>query len=76
MLRQGLVISLVGCAIGAIAGFFVFHGMSAALAGLGGLSPLTLVVVPVGLVATTLLACFPAAMRAASIDPVRALRSE
>lgn len=76
VLRQALAIAVWGCAIGVGLGFFVFRGISASLAGLGGLSPLTLVLVPAGLIAMTLLACCPAALRAASINPVSALRSE
>jgi ABC-type lipoprotein release transport system permease subunit len=46
------------------------------MAGLGGLSPWTLVVVPVALMGVTVCACLIPARRAARVDPAIALRND
>jgi ABC-type antimicrobial peptide transport system permease subunit len=76
VLRQGLVLSTAGTLLGLAASIPVFRLLAAALAGLGGISPWTLIVVPAGLVAVTLAACWLPARRAVRVDPTIALRVE
>jgi macrolide transport system ATP-binding/permease protein len=76
VLRQGLTLSIAGTLVGLVASAPILRLMSAGLAGLGGLSYWTLAIVPVGLVAVTLGACWLPARRATRIDPTIALRAE
>ncbi len=76
ILRQGIALSLAGVGAGLAVSFPVFRMLSSALAGLGVLSPLTLVIVPCALVLITMCACWIPALRASRIDPTRALRYE
>jgi macrolide transport system ATP-binding/permease protein len=76
VLRQGFLLSLTGSAAGLALSIPIYRMMAAGLAGLGTLSPWTLVIVPLGLIATTTLACYVPAYRASRIDPLIALRYE
>jgi predicted permease len=76
VLRQGLALSLVGIAFGSVASAGVARLLSAAMAGLGRPSLFTYIVVPLILVALTLLASYIPARRASLVDPLRALRDE
>lgn len=76
VLRQGLVLSVVGALLGLAASVQVFRVMSAGLAGLGSLSLWTLALVPAGLIAVTVSACWMPARRAARINPTIALRAD
>src|SRR6185436_2747583 len=50
VLRQGLTLALIGNALGLALSIPAFLGLSAAMAGVGPLSPLTLAVVPAVLI--------------------------
>ena len=76
VLRQGFLLSLTGSAAGLALSIPIYRMMAAGLAGLGTLSPWTLVIVPLALIATTTLACYVPAYRASRIDPLIALRYE
>ena len=73
---QGTRLSLVGSLVGVALSVPLFRLLSANMAGLGGLSPWTLVVVPVALMGVTVCACLIPARRAARVDPTIALRSD
>ncbi len=75
VLSHGLWLSGVGVAIGVLVSLPLFGLLSAGLVGLGSLSPLTLIVVPLGLMAVTVIACLVPAIRAARLDPTTALRN-
>jgi len=74
--RHGLLLAGVGVAIGLVAAAGLTRLMSTLLYGVTPLDPLTYAVVPVILVAATVLASYLPARRAASVDPVEVLRSE
>ena len=76
VLRQGLVLSLVGILVGGVASLFVARLLTAGLVGLGTPNPATYVVVPAALVCLTVAASYFPARRASRVDPLRALRYE
>jgi len=76
VLRQGLLLSGIGIAIGLAASVGVRSLLSIGLVGLGVTSPIVLVIVPLSLVVVTMAACYLPARRASLIDPLRALRYE
>jgi predicted permease len=76
VLRQGLTLSIAGILVGAIASIVVARALTAAMAGLGATNIATYVIVPIVLVCLTMAASYLPARRAASVDPLRALRYE
>ncbi len=76
IIRQGLTLSLLGIAVGGVATFAVARVLVAGLAGLGAMSPVTFVAVPILLVLVTLAACYIPARRASMVDPMVALHYE
>jgi len=76
VLRQGLKLSAIGVGVGLAMSIPVFRLLSSGVAGVGTLSPLTLVIVPCGLLIVTVCACSVPALRAARIDPTCALRED
>jgi len=74
--RHGLALAAAGVATGLVIAAGVMRLMSTLLYGVTPLDPLTYAVVPVILVLATVLASYLPARRAASVDPVEALRSE
>jgi putative ABC transport system permease protein len=76
VLRQGLLLSIVGIAVGGVACVAVARILTAALAGIGTPSPATYVVVPAALVGLTLAASYLPARRASRVDPLVALRCD
>ena len=76
VLRQGLLLSLAGIALGLGLAFGLTRLMSALLYGVDPVDPLTFCVVPMGLMIVVLLASYVPARRAAKVDPMQALRQE
>ena len=76
VLREGLVLSLVGVAVGLAAAWAAARGMGALLAGVRPADPLTLVVAAALCLATAVLGGLRPAVRAARIDPAIALRED
>ncbi|MFC1660351.1 FtsX-like permease family protein, partial [Gemmatimonadota bacterium] len=76
VLRQGLVLSIVGIGIGLALALGVTRLMSTLLFGVSPIDPLTFGSVSLGLLAVGLLASYVPARRAARVDPMVALRTE
>jgi predicted permease len=74
--RSALTLTVVGVAIGIAAAATLTQSMKSLLFGITPLDPLTYVTVPLVLVAAAALASYLPARRAASINPVEALRVE
>ncbi len=76
ILRQGLILTVLGIAIGAAGALAVTGLLKSLLFEVAPTDPATFIVVALVLTASALLAGFLPARRAASIDPIVALRSE
>jgi ABC-type antimicrobial peptide transport system permease subunit len=76
ILRQGLVLALIAIAIGWPAAWMLSKLVSSLLYGVHPHDVLTFAVVPPFLLLIALAACWIPAHRAASVDPMRALRTE
>ena len=76
VLKESLVLSLIGVGIGLAAAFGLTRLISSQLYGVSATDPATFAIVSVGLVAIALLASYVPARRAVRTDPMVALRSE
>ena len=76
VLREGLLLSGIGIAIGLVASVGLRSLMALGLVGLGVTSPTVLVIVPLALIVVTMAACYLPARRASRVDPLLALRYE
>jgi putative ABC transport system permease protein len=76
VMKEGAKFSLVGITIGFAAAFIATRGLASELHGVGPTDPVTYLGVALVMGAVTLLACYVPARRAASLDPMVALRYE
>lgn len=76
VVRQGMILVLIGLAIGAILAFQLTQVMTALLYAVEPTDPLTFIGVSVVLAIAAAVACFVPARRVTRIDPMIALRSE
>jgi putative ABC transport system permease protein len=74
ILREGLTTALVGLALGSIGAWLAGRAMRGMLFGVDAIDPLAFSIVAALLLGASILACFIPAMRAASVDPMTALR--
>lgn len=76
VINQGMLLTLIGLAMGVAGAFAVTRVMNEMLFGITPTDPLTFAGVPVILGAIALLACYIPARRATKVDPLVALRYE
>ncbi len=76
VLREGMATALAGAVVGSAGAYFVGRAMRSMLYGVGPMNATVLAAVACTLLATALLACLVPARRAASVDPMVALRQE
>ena len=76
VLRDGMTTALVGTLIGSVGAYFVARGMRGIVPGVAPGDPTAFVVVVATLIGAALVACLLPASRAASVDPMTALRQE
>jgi len=76
VVREGLALAGIGLGIGLIGAFFIGRGMQSTLYGVGKFDISVFLSVALVLVAAAIVACLIPATRAASVQPMLALRSE
>jgi putative ABC transport system permease protein len=76
VLRQGARYAFAGLALGVPAAFALTRFMQSLVFGVTPHDPLTFLALPAAVVAATLAACAPSALRAARVNPVTTMRSE
>ena len=74
--RQGLLLTGIGIGCGLVVAFIVMRLMSSLLFNVSPIDPLTYVTITACVVASACFACYLPSRRAATIDPVNALRAE
>ena len=76
VLRQGLILALVGAGIGTVLSVAAGSALQRMIAGVPGPDPVVFCAMLSVLFAVALLACYLPARRAAKVDPMVALRYE
>lgn len=76
VLRNGLVLAVIGVCIGLASAFVLTRFMSSLLFGVTTTDTATFALVPLGVIAVVLCACFLPARRASRVNPLIALRYE
>ena len=74
--REGLLLTGIGAACGLVVAFVTMRLMSSILFNVSPVDPLTYIAITAAVVATACLACYFPSRRAATVNPVNALRSE
>ena len=76
VMKEGFTLACIGLAIGLVGAFFIGRAMRTMLFGVGAMDFPAFGSVGVILLVAALLACFIPARRAASVNPMQALRDE
>jgi putative ABC transport system permease protein len=76
VVREGLVLAGIGLTLGLIGAYFVGRGMQSTLFGIGKLDLSVFASVALLLLFAAIIACLVPARRAASVEPMQALRAE
>jgi predicted permease len=74
ILGEGLITAAIGIALGSIGAYLVGRAMRGILFGVGAIDPMAFSIVATLLLCASVLACIIPALRAASVDPMTALR--
>jgi predicted permease len=74
--RQGLWLTVIGAACGLVTAFVTMRLMSSLLFNVSPVDPITYITITMGVVAIAYLACYLPSRRAATIEPMDALRTE
>jgi ABC-type antimicrobial peptide transport system permease subunit len=74
--RQGLWLTAIGAACGLVVAFVTMRLMSSILFNVSPVDPLTYISITLGVAVTAWIACYLPSRRAATVNPVNALRSE
>jgi ABC-type antimicrobial peptide transport system permease subunit len=74
--RQGVLLAAIGTACGLVVAFAAMRLMSSILFNVSPNDPLTYIAITVCVMATAFVACYLPSRRAATVNPVNALRSE
>jgi putative ABC transport system permease protein len=73
---EGMTTALTGAAIGSLGAFYAAKMMRGIIAGLTEVDPAVGIITAASLLLAALIACVVPAVRAASVDPIEALRRE
>ena len=76
VIRQGMVLTVIGVAVGLAGAFALTRLLANLLFGVGATDAGTFVWIPVLLVSVSFFACYIPARRAARLDPIKALASQ
>jgi predicted permease len=76
VIRQGMILAVIGVALGLIGSFGLQHVMTGLLYGVSATDPVTFIFISLLLAGAALLACYVPARRATKVDPLVALRCE
>ena len=76
ILGEGALLAMIGSLFGLVGAYFVGRALHSTFYGIGKVDFTAFTAVAAVLLATALVACFMPARRAASVDPMRALRTE
>ena len=76
VLRNGMALAVAGVAIGLVAAFVLTRLLRSLLFGVTATDAATFALVPLGVIAVVLLACYVPARRASKVNPLIALRTE
>jgi predicted lysophospholipase L1 biosynthesis ABC-type transport system permease subunit len=74
--RQGLRLTMIGAACGLVTAFLTMRLMSSLLFHVSPADPITYITITLGVVAVAYLACYLPSRRAATVEPMDALRTE
>jgi putative ABC transport system permease protein len=76
VLKEALTLALIGLGLGLVGAYFVGRAMQSTLYGVGKLDYAAIAVVAIVLLASSLLASWLPARRAAQVQPMKALRAD
>ena len=76
VLKQGMMMALIGTVVGVVLSFLLFRGLRTVLYGMQSTDLLTMAAVTALLLTVAFIASYVPAIRATKVDPVIALRNE